>query len=155
MTNSFLVWANFMVSLGCVYRKLTQKSTISKSQELSTLSLAFIWHGCLQYLQFSEWFYNWNIICSLENTTFTKWSVIHAKTVIFEYIIILLKKPLPLIFAKSSECYTKNSWNFVKMAFLSEHMMKSYGIFRDDHNRRPKFESVSLIWPKSIPKWQF
>ena len=61
--NYFYFWANFMVSLGCVYRKLTQKSTISKSQELSTLSLVFIWHGCLQYSLFSQWFYNWNNLC--------------------------------------------------------------------------------------------
>ena len=56
--NNFYFWENFMVSLGYVYQKLTQKSTISKSQELSTLSLVFIWHGCLQYSLFSQWFYN-------------------------------------------------------------------------------------------------
>ena len=61
--NNFYFWENFMVSLGYVYQKLTQKSTISKSQELSTLSLVFIWHGCLQYSLFSQWFYNWNNLC--------------------------------------------------------------------------------------------
>ena len=38
----------------------------------------------------------------------------------------------------------RNTEEFVKMTFLSEHMIKSDRSFRDDPNHKPKFDSMSL-----------